>query len=193
MIALLPGSRGSEVDANLTLLLDAARRVALARPGARFVIPLATERLRDAVEIRLAELDFDVALAPPEHSDEAMRASDAAIAVSGTATLHLVHHRVPTVVCYRSSKSGLLLARVLLVSPYIALPNLLSGREALREFLTSSGDGSDLAAALISVLPGGADRAAALSALDDIARRLDAPGVADRAARWVLDTVDRSR
>lgn len=186
LVALLPGSRMSEVVANSALLLDAARRVAMARPDARFVVPLATERLRAAVAARFAELPFDVTLAPPEHSDEAMRAADAALAVSGTATLHLVHHRVPTVVCYRSSQSGLLLARVLLVSPWFALPNLLSGHEALREFLTASDDGTDLAAALLDVLPGGPGRAAALSALDEIARRLDAPGVADRAARWVL-------
>lgn len=189
LVALLPGSRRSEVADNLPLLLDAARRVAAERPGTRFVVPLATERIRQVLDAVLAAAPAGsphVDVAPPEHSDDAMAAADAAIAVSGTATLHLVAHGTPAVVVYHASAAGRWLARVLLVSPYIALPNLLSGERVLPEFLAGPGDAAAIAAALLRLLPGGPDREAASKALAALRDRLDQPGVPDRAARFVL-------
>ncbi len=192
LVALMPGSRGSEVRGNLPLLLDAARRAAAARPGLRFVLPLASERLRPAVEELLAAAsDLAVTVAPPAKSDDAMAAADAAITVSGTATLHVTAHGVPAVVVYRASAAGRALSRFLLVSPWIALPNLLSAEEVLPEFLASAADGPRIGDALLRLLPGGPDREKTLAALASIRERVGGDGVADRAARWVLATARR--
>jgi len=102
LVALMPGSRCAEVAANLPLLLGVARRVVSERPDTRFVVPLASERLRPSVEALLAaSTDLEIELSPPENSDDAMAAADAAASVSGTATLHLLHHGTPAVICYR--------------------------------------------------------------------------------------------
>jgi lipid A disaccharide synthetase len=74
------------------------------------------------------------------------------------------------------------------VSPFIALPNLLSGERVLPEFLAREGDEGEVANALLRLLPGGPDRDAALASLAKLRQRLAAPGVPDRAARWVLAT-----
>jgi lipid-A-disaccharide synthase len=108
--------------------------------------------------------------------------------VSGTASLHLVHHGTPSVVCYRTSWRGIVLAKVLLVAPFIALPNLLCGREVFPEFLTDSDDGEALAQALLRVLPGGEAHRDVTNTLTEITRRLHVPGVPDRAARWIFAT-----
>lgn len=192
LVALMPGSRGSEVRGNLPILLDAARHATAARSGLRFVLPLASERLRPAVEELLAAAgDLAVTVAPPAKSDDAMAAADAAITVSGTATLHVTAHGVPAVVVYRASAAGRALSRFLLVSPWIALPNLLCADEVLPEFLASAADGPRIGDALLRLLPGGPDREKTLAALASIRERVGGDGVADRAARWVLATARR--
>ena len=187
LVALLPGSRRSEVRANFPLQIEAAERIVVMHPRARFVVPLAAERLRPLVEA-LKGSSVTLAIAPPSKSDDAMAAADAAITVSGTATLHLAAHGVPAVVIYSTSAMGRVLARLLVVSPFIALPNLLSGERVVPEFLARPGDETAIANALLRLLPGGPDRDAALGALAKLRQRLAAPGVPDRAARWVLAT-----
>ena len=186
LIALLPGSRRSEVAGCFAVMLDAARRTAAAQPGARFVVPLASERLRPAVTEALAVSGLDAAVAPPERSDDAMAAADAAISVSGTATLHLAHHGVPAVVVYRASAAGRALSKLLLVTPWFALPNLLACEEVVPELLVGPGDGARVADALAPLLPGGVRRERCAAALRSIRERLATPGTSDRAARHVL-------
>jgi len=188
LVALMPGSRRSEVRANLPLLVAAASHASAARTGLRFVVPLAAERLRPLVEEGLRAATLDAAVAPPERSDDAMAAADAAVTVSGTATLHLAAHGVPGVVVYRASAASRALSRLLLVSPWIALPNLLAGDEVLPEFLAGPGDGPRVGEALLRLLPGGEGREQATAALRALRERLTDPAVADRAARWVLAT-----
>jgi lipid-A-disaccharide synthase len=190
LVALLPGSRRREVADNFPILLDAAARVAAIRPRTRFVVPLAAERLRPLVTA-IRGRGVDVVIAPPERSDDAMAAADAAIAVSGTATLHLAAHGTPAVVVYRASAAGRALAKLLVVSPFFSLPNLLCGERVQPEFLASPGDAGAIANACLRVLPGGEDREAALAALAEIRSRMTSHGVADRAARWVLATASR--
>lgn len=187
LVALMPGSRRAEVEANLPMQLAAAQLVLVHSPHTRFVVPLAAERLRPLVEAAVARGPGGIAIAPPERSDDAMAAADAAVTVSGTATLHLVAHDTPAVVMYGVSTANRLLARLLLVSPFIALPNLLSGREILPEFLAGDGDEQRIANALLGLMPGGPSRDEALRALADIRERLHVEGVPDRAAAWVLD------
>jgi len=186
LVALLPGSRRSEVRDCLPVILDAAKCTLAARPGLRFVVPLAAERLRPLVEASIRESGLDVCVAPPGQSDDAMAAADAAISVSGTATLHLAFHGVTAVVVYRASAAGRALAKLLLVSPWIALPNLLACEEVLPELLVSPGDGARVAEALAPLLPGGPARDRAAAALATIRTRLATPGTSDRAARWVV-------
>lgn len=191
LVALMPGSRRSEVRGSLPVIAAAARRIGAAHPGARFVVPLAAERLRPLVDAGLAGSGLDVHVAPPAETDDAMAACDAAITVSGTATLHLAFHGVPAVVVYRASAAGRALGRLLLTTPWIALPNLVAGEEVLPEFLVGEDDGARVAEALAPLLPGGAGRGAALDGLRRVRVRLTAAGVFDRAAAWVVSAARR--
>jgi lipid-A-disaccharide synthase len=191
LVALLPGSRRAEVRGNFPILLDAAARVAAMRPRTRFVVPLAAERLRPLVEGTIEAVrgrGVDVVIAPPAKGDDAMAAADAAITVSGTATLHLAAHGTPAVVIYRASAAARALARVLVVSPFFSLPNLLCGEQVQPEFLASPSDAGAIANACLAFMPGGEEREAVVAKLADLRERMTSPGVADRAARWVSAT-----
>jgi lipid-A-disaccharide synthase len=192
VVALMPGSRRSEVRQNLPLLLAAALDLEVIRPPTRFVLPLAAERLRPLVEELTAASGVVVHVCPPSESDDAMAAADAAITVSGTATLHLAFHGVPAVVVYRASAAGRALSRLLLTTPWIALPNLVACEEVLPEFVAGPRDVPRVVEALLSLLPGGDRRDRAVAGLRRVRARLSAPGVSDRAARWVV-SVARTR
>jgi lipid-A-disaccharide synthase len=151
----------------------------------RFVVPLASERLRPLVEALCGDA-VALAIVPPVLGDDAMAAADAAITVSGTATLHLAAHGVPAVVMYRASAAGRALARVLVVSPFIALPNLLSGESVEPEFVCGPQDSGAIANACLRLLPGGPERDGTLAALSRLSERMSGGGVPDRAARWVV-------
>lgn len=190
LVALLPGSRRSEVEANLPLEIEAAERITIMHPKTRFVVPLAAERLRPLVESLRGD-SVRLAIVPPEKSDDAMAAADAAITVSGTATLHLAAHGVPAVAIYRASAAGRALARVLVCSPFIALPNLLAGERIQPEFVAKDGDVGAIANACLALMPGGPDREAAVAALSKLRERMTSPDVPERAAAWVLATARR--
>ncbi len=191
LVALLPGSRRAEVEANLPLQLAVASMVAAHSPATRFVVPLASERLRPLVKEALREGPGGVAVAAPASSDDAMAEADAALTVSGTATLHLVAHGTPSVVLYRVSPAGRLLASLLLVSPFIALPNLLAAREVLPEFLATADDVPRIANALLGVMPGGPSHEPTRAALAEMRARLHVGGAPERAARWALAAARR--
>ncbi len=190
LIALLPGSRRKEVRGNLPLMLEAARHVVGHASDARFVVALASERLRPVVEEFVATAaDVQVRVVDPEHADDAMAAADAAITVSGTATLHLVAHGTPPVVIYRSGHADQLLASAIVVSPFIALPNLVAGEEVVPEMLALDGDAQRIANALLGLLPGCPSRDRVVATLAAVRQRLHVEGVPDRAAAFVLATI----
>lgn len=191
LIALLPGSRRTEVRRILPLQLAVARIVTEKHPRARFVIPLASERLRTLL-VSLIETHqgsgphLDVRVIEPEHGHDALAAADAALTKSGTSTLNLVAHGTPAVVMYYSTFLGRLFLRYLMVAPFFALPNLLAGEEVLPEVIAEPGDVPQLAEHLLSMLPGGPRRERTLGAMARIRKSLARPGVPERAAGWVL-------
>lgn len=125
VVALLPGSRLSEVTRHARLMLDAAARVLRTRPEVRFVVPAASEaaaavirRAAEGVELPLQILDGQ--------SHTALAACDVALVASGTATLETALFKKPMVITYRMPA---LTARMMLkkaLQPWVGLPNILA-------------------------------------------------------------------
>lgn len=134
VIALLPGSRRGEVKRLAPIMLEAARRILLARPTAHFLIPAAT----DAVEAGLRELAGASALPVAVlrgQSQQAMTAADVVVLASGTATLEAALLKKPMVITYKVPAITAWLARRKLYLPYVGLPNILLKRFAVPELL----------------------------------------------------------
>ncbi len=136
LVALLPGSRVSEVKRMAPPFLQAAAWCYERRIDMRFVVPLANQACRDAFETVLAQTPgrLPVTLLDGD-SLGAMAAADAVILASGTATLECMLLKRPMVVAYRLSPLTYRIARLLVKSRYIALPNLLAGRPLVRELI----------------------------------------------------------
>ena len=125
VIALLPGSRLSEVKRHAQLMLDAAGLILQRQPEVQFVLPAASEPaaqlIRQATQGRALPLHI---LNGQSHA--ALAACDVALVASGTATLEAALFKKPMVITYRVPALTAYLMRKKALLPWIGLPNILA-------------------------------------------------------------------
>jgi len=153
VFALLPGSRMGELEMHASLVIGAAKRIAHARPDARFLVPLVSRATREAFEVALWRegadaLPFTLMYG---HASDALRAADVGLVASGTATLEAALARCPHVVFYRMSAITARIVRPKLMLPYIGLPNVLAGRFVVPELLQEDATPENLAQAALNL------------------------------------------
>ncbi len=125
LVALLPGSRLSEVTRHARLMLDAAVRIRQRHPDAQFVLPAASEPAAWLVRQARQGLDLPLhVLAGQSHA--ALAACDVALVASGTATLETALFKKPMVITYRVPALTAHLMRKKALLPWIGLPNILA-------------------------------------------------------------------
>jgi lipid-A-disaccharide synthase len=155
IVALLPGSRVSELDHMADLFMETAAQIAAAIPDVQFLVPLVNRPTRDRFEIaRYAyqgpELNLTVLFG---HAHEAMVAADAVLAASGTATLEATLLGRPVIITYRVSRlSAWIKRRIGGYLPYVGLPNVLAGEFIVPEFLQEEATAENLSQAVLNIL-----------------------------------------
>ncbi|WP_211225129.1 lipid-A-disaccharide synthase [Oceanobacter kriegii] len=133
---LMPGSRGGEVDRMGPVFMDTAQLMLQQRSDLQFVIPAASVERREQLESQLAEMPEKLPLKIVlGQSQQCMAASDVILLASGTATLEAMLLKRPMVVSYKVNAITAFLLRRMLKQPFIALPNLLAGRQVVPEVL----------------------------------------------------------
>lgn len=150
VFALLPGSRQSELEYMADIFIETARRLNQRFPHARFLVPLATRETREAFEhalFRLSAQELPITRLFG-HAQEAMGAADGVLVASGTATLEAALLKKPMVIAYRMSPWSWRLMRRMKYQPWVGLPNILSGRFVVPEFLQDQATPDNLAQAL---------------------------------------------
>ena len=153
VFALLPGSRQSELDAHSVLVLQTAAAIHAQKPGASFLVPLATRPTRDQFEVERFRLGLE---ALPMtllygHARDALEAADVAIVASGTATLEAALARCPHVIFYRVKALTEWYVRRKYLLPYVGLPNVLAGRFVVPEFLQDDATVENLTQAAVNL------------------------------------------
>lgn len=135
VVALLPGSRESEIRSNIRLMVDIADRLHRRVPGTRFLVATqSTEHLDLLVPIfRRCRLPVEL---HAQRTLEVLELADAAVAAPGLVSLELLHFAKPAAfVCNVLPWVFQMVKRTILQSPYVALPNLFAGRQLYPEFL----------------------------------------------------------
>jgi lipid-A-disaccharide synthase len=154
VVAVLPGSRQSEIEMMAGPFIDAARLVLGRLPDTRFVVPLVTRETREAYEAELyrrGARDLPMAMLFG-HSREALAACDVALAASGTVTLEAALSHRAMAIAYRVAPASYLIARRLIRVPHIGLPNILCGESVVPEFLQADATPENLAQAVTNML-----------------------------------------
>jgi lipid-A-disaccharide synthase len=189
-LAVLPGSRAGVIDLNLPWMLRAVAALRARVPGLEAVVIQADGRHDGRIAAHVAEAEAQT-WTRIEAGDlhASLSRARAAISVSGTVLLDLLHHRLPAVCIYRvATRRGMLLYRHALLTPYFASVNLLAGREVLPEFcFRGRGPLDEVVGVLRRCWDDGDYRREMVRGLDLAAARLGPPGACRRAALHVLD------
>ncbi|SDT93227.1 lipid-A-disaccharide synthase [Halopseudomonas salegens] len=153
VLALMPGSRNGELRKLGRLFLDTANWCLQRDPGLRFVLPCANAERRLQMEAILAESGLTLPLTLLDgQAHEALASCDAVLIASGTATLEAMLFKRPMVVAYRMAGLTFKILSRLVKVEYVALPNLLAGREVAPEFLQDAATPEAMGAALLERL-----------------------------------------
>lgn len=194
IIALLPGSRRSELHYMADAFVLAAHRFRQEVPDVHFVCPMVTRDTRDMFELALhhnQRTDLPLTLLFG-HSHEALAAADLALVASGTATLETALFKTPMVIAYRQSPVTWALMRSMLYLPYVGMPNVLAGEKLVPELLQDEANPANLAAALLALQRDAAAQRRQIERFHefhDLLRR----NAAERAAEAVLGMLKAPR
>ena len=154
IVALLPGSRRSELEYMAAPFILAAHRFRQEVADVHFVCPTVTRDTRDMFELALHEqqrTDLPLTLLFG-HSHEALAAADLALVASGTASLEAALFKTPMVIAYRQSPISSAVMRTMAYLPYVGMPNILAGEKLVPELLQEDANPSALSGALVALL-----------------------------------------
>lgn len=179
IIALLAGSRRSEIRKNLPLMARLAQRF----DGWQFVVAGVPWLDRTLYEEAAAESGIRYVC---DQTYETLLAAEAAVVTSGTATLETALLGTPEVVVYRLPAIEYRCMPLVVRCPWISLVNLNLGRESVAEILQSGLDTTRAERELRAILPGGEKRERMLADFRELRTVIGGPGASDRvAARMV--------
>ncbi|WNG16211.1 lipid-A-disaccharide synthase [Cystobacter fuscus] len=191
-LALLPGSRMSEIRRILPAMVGAARTLAAERPGLQVVVPVAPTIAREEILSRFEGSGVRPILVEGR-APEVVGASDAAIVASGTAALEAGLMQRPLVVVYRVSLLTYLVGRMMLKVAHVALVNLLANRRVVPELLQADMTPERIAGEIRRLWVPGAPRDEMLRGLEEVRTRLGESGAATRAAESVLELLPAAK
>lgn len=197
VVAVLPGSRASEIQQLAALFFEAARRVREALPGVRFAVP-AVPALRQRIAQALAASGIaDATLVVEGRSHEVLAACDATLIASGTATLEAALFKRPMVVSYRVNWLTWKIMAPKQLQPWLSLPNILSGEFVVPELMQDRARPQALADAVLHWLDPSEAARARVAALQrrfaglHAQLRRDTPALAAEALARVIHGADR--
>lgn len=154
IIALLPGSRITEVEQTAELFVATAAEIAKSDPQIMFLAPLVSIQTRARFEAALyrrgtPSLNLTILFG---HAHEAMAASDVVLVCSGTATLEAALLRRPMVITYRMPRLSWWIMKRRFRERYVGLPNILSGEFVVPELLQDDATPENLAQSVLNLL-----------------------------------------
>jgi lipid-A-disaccharide synthase len=153
-IALLPGSRGGEVERLAPLVLDAAQLIQAKHPDYQFLIPAINDARKQQIEKILEQypesLRVQIKLLENQDNESkigrmVMNASDIVALASGTATLEAMLLHRPMVTFYKLNWLTYIIAKLLVKIPYYSLPNIIAGKKVISELIQSDATPENLA------------------------------------------------
>jgi lipid-A-disaccharide synthase len=194
VVAMLPGSRVSELENMAELFIRTAVKLNEAIPGIRILVPFAsrtTKALFEAALARVSPEDLNLTMMTG-HSLEAMAAADAVLVASGTATLEAALLKRPMVITYKVSKLSYWVLKRHAYQPFLGLPNILAGEQVVPELVQDAATPETLSEALLTLMQDDEVRGK-LDERYEAMRRALRQNTAEKAAAAVIPLLGRSR
>ena len=182
LLALMPGSRRSEIKHHLAVQLDAARRLVQVYPRLRVALLVAPSFSLEQTRAWLGDLDFPLMLIKDEPFSM-IDLSDVVLCASGTATLMVGLLEKPMVIMYRMNRFTAMLAKAFVKhTKHFGLINLVLDERAVPELFQEQADAPSLARALSELIGDPGQREAVRQKLVQAKHRLGSSGATERVA-----------
>ena len=183
IVALLAGSRLSEINANLADMVAIAKRF----PERQFVITAV--KWIDIAHYERITAGADNVKIVVDRTQETLAMADAAIVCSGTATLETALMGIPEVVLYHVPWLYEKLRPYFLRIPYISLVNIHLRREAVKEIVRAKLDIEEATTTLRNILPNGSERERMMRDFEELRQMMGAEGASQRFANDIVKTL----
>jgi lipid-A-disaccharide synthase len=184
IVALLAGSRVSEIKANLPDMVALSRRL----PSHQFVVTAVPwierslyERLTEGSDVRILV----------DKTQETLAMAEVAIVTSGTATLETALMGIPEVVLYKVPWLYEKLKPYFLRIPYISLVNINLNREAVKEVVVARVNMNSLCDEVSSLMEGGSQRERMLRDFDELRTMMGKEDASERFAKDIVKSLQR--
>ncbi len=188
VIGLMPGSRRSEVQRILPIMLQAAVNIQKTYPDTEWILPKAPSISDEQIESCKIGID-DVPTIKLIHDDTytAMRAATLMFVTSGTATLETACIGTPMIILYRTSPLNWKIVNWLTHLEHSGLPNLIAGKRIVPELLQENLSTQSLTDLTINLFQNPNQLEIQKIALNHVYNQLGESGVADNTAQIILD------
>ncbi len=137
VVALLPGSRPSEINRHRVLIMQVAEKIHKQFPDVQIVVPLVSDTGLSVKFPGYITVLYD-------RAREVLACAEAAAVASGTVTLETALLQTPMTVFYRLSAVTYLLAQILISVKFISLVNIISQKEVVKEFVQKKADAENI-------------------------------------------------
>ena len=180
-VALLPGSRTSEVERILPVLLQSAVQIKKVSPDTQFILPIAPTLSREYIRQFIDEVGIEIKLINAQTHD-VVACSDAVIVASGTATLEVALLEKPMSIVYKTNPiSYRILSRMIKVE-HIGLANIVTGKGIVPEFIQDFAEPHIIAAEVLKQLEDTHYRSTMINELRQVKAKLGAGGGSSKIA-----------
>lgn len=190
VVGLLPGSRVSEVEMLMPVLLEAAAQLVVAEPGTQFILAQASSIHDNLIQTLLQRSPVPVRVVHDQAS-EVMALSDVLLIASGTATLQAAVVGTPMVLLYKTSPVTYRLARWLINVKWIGLVNLVAGQSVVPELIQDEATAERLCQEVLHLLRNSLAYNEMKEGLQQVRHSLGEPGASRRAAQVALSECRR--
>lgn len=188
-VGLFPGSRNSEVRYCWQTLLETAHLLQSRYPDLVFLVPVAPTLNVEDLQASAVQSGLSIHYVEGESIYNVSNACSAVVSVSGTVTLQVALCGTPHVLFYKVAPLTYQIGRLLIQTPFVGLPNIVAGREVVRELIQDGADASSLAEETGRILFDAPYRSAMVQQLKAVQGQMGTGGAASRVIDIMLEMV----
>ena len=182
IIALLPGSRKSEIKHNFPTMLEVAKEF----PDYQFIVAAAPSLEKEV--FKTYSKDYNIKLIYDD-TYELLRHSEAAIVTSGTATLETAILNIPELVCYKGDAFSYQIAKRLIKTNYISLVNLVMNKKVIKELIQYDMTVEKISNELEQILKNDVYRNTMLHNFEEMRNTLGGKGASKRTSEIIIKSL----
>lgn len=184
IIAVLPGSRKSEIEKSLYRVLS----ILPAYPDHQFVVAGVDNLSASYYNHFRRNGRVDIVY---EQTYDLLSHAEMAVVTSGTATLETALFRIPQVVVFATNTISYLLARLMIKVKFISLVNLIAGKKVVSELIQGKFSPADLRIELAKIHPGNTGREEMLAGYDEVISKMGNQGASARTASFIVSLLSK--